>query len=568
MLVFAALFSSAIYLFSGYIVKEYLQPSFEDSLKIQMQDFTHGIDKEMITKAYNGDSQALSSLQQYLNQYKKENDVANAYILGKKQDQTFIVAISDMEDTMVDYDFVPEMTAAIGGESALSDIYSDEYGTYKSYFAPIDGVNAIFGLDKDAGFINQLKNYNLILTLILGGLMLLAGIAMAWIISKMISKPIKTISAHAEVVAAGNLSVAELNQNRNDELGDLAAHFNQMVADLRTMILEVGSQSDHVASTSEELSASAEETSQSISEASHMVQQISMASSDQQQRLVELEDSSELLSTHMQELTKETAATSQLSEDAADVANQGTDSIRTAIDQMTIIDENVSKSADVVAKLHTESKEIADIVMTISAIAEQTNLLALNASIEAARAGAEGQGFAVVAEEVRKLAEESSKAASEIQSKTLQIQSQAENSVEVMTVGYTATKSGLTAINEANDAFTNILSTTEQSREKLASIQEPLEEMNKKIQTNASTIKEVTATTNEMFERIKGISETSEEQTAVVQEIASASETLSSMAEDLQLTIQKFNTDQVNPEVLQISEADRKSREIDQKQAI
>ncbi|UTR16364.1 methyl-accepting chemotaxis protein [Salipaludibacillus sp. LMS25] len=543
MILFALIFSSVIYYFSSHLIDDYVIPSFEDALTVNMDLMTDSLDNQLILAAHEGDTNALAELQHTLDQFQASTGVANAYVLGQSGGEEYIIALSQYEETMEAYPLSDDMHTAMGGTDAISDIYNDEFGTFKSYFSAVEGTDAILGLDRDASFVSKAKSLGITISLILAGGMIIASIVISTIITRKISQPVTTIAHHAEKVAEGNLNIEEIHITSRDELGQLSAHFNKMIRDLRKMISQVGDKATQVAATSEELSASSEQTSESVSHVSETIQMIASSSGDQQEQMEGLNDYCKALSVEMNEVANEATATAQMSEETAHAAKEGATSIDQAITHMAAINDRVSQSADVVTKLQEESRAIGEIVTIITNIADQTNLLALNASIEAARAGENGKGFAVVADEVRKLAEESGNAANQIKEKIDQVQSQAIASVEAMTEGYQAVKEGTEAVNQANESFERIEKTAIDSSNKVNSIKDALAMMDEAISANVKTISDLTEISNNVSSSIQSVSATSEEQTAIMEEVASASESLSKMAEQLQYSVQKFNTE-------------------------
>jgi methyl-accepting chemotaxis protein len=207
---------------------------------------------------------------------------------------------------------------------------------------------------------------------------------------------------------------------------------------------------------------------------------------------------------------------------------------------MLSVEEIVNDSAATVDKLGQSSQEIGQIVETISGIAEQTNLLALNAAIEAARAGEHGRGFAVVADEVRKLAEASQTAAQQITSLIAGIQKDTSDAVNSMKKGSTAVREGTSSVEQLRDAFQAI-------RNASNIVVESAQRMIGDLQTvaaDASTIGEKSASISskgrQVAEEMESVSAASEEQSASAGEIASASKALAELAQTLQNPLHKF----------------------------
>ena len=208
--------------------------------------------------------------------------------------------------------------------------------------------------------------------------------------------------------------------------------------------------------------------------------------------------------------------------------------------QMNNIEMTVSRSAQVVTKLGENSKEIGQIVETISGIAGQTNLLALNAAIEAARAGEQGKGFAVVAEEVRKLAEQSKAAAERIANLIEGIQKDTEEAVVVMNEGTAEVKVGAEVVSAAGSAFEKILEMVNHVNRQSKEIATTMEEMANGTQHIVTSVEDIDKSCKKMSDETQTVSASTEEQSAAMQEIASASRSLAVLAQELNEESAKF----------------------------
>ncbi|MBP2651690.1 MAG: mcpB 7 [Firmicutes bacterium] len=204
------------------------------------------------------------------------------------------------------------------------------------------------------------------------------------------------------------------------------------------------------------------------------------------------------------------------------------------------IEQTVNTSAQVVTKLGQRSKEIGQIVDTISGIASQTNLLALNAAIEAARAGEQGRGFAVVAEEVRKLAEQSQDAAKKIAQLIGEIQVDTDKAVVAMDNGTREVKTGADVVNTAGAAFGEIASLVTAVSDQVREISAAMQQMATGSQQIVGSVKKIDDLGKKSAGEAQGVSAAAEEQLASMEEIASSSQSLAQLAQKLQAEINTF----------------------------
>jgi len=225
---------------------------------------------------------------------------------------------------------------------------------------------------------------------------------------------------------------------------------------------------------------------------------------------------------------------------AVETAKEGSQSIAKAITQMTKIEQTVNNSARVVTKLGERSKEIGQIVDTISGIAGQTNLLALNAAIEAARAGEQGRGFAVVAEEVRKLAEQSQDATKQIAELITEIQGDTNQAVIAMTEGTYEVKVGTEVVTTTGHAFGKITTLVTQVSEQVNEISAATQQLAASSQQIVLSVQEIDGLSKNAATEAETVSAATEEQSASMSEIASSSHDLANMAQELHEATSKF----------------------------
>ncbi len=327
---------------------------------------------------------------------------------------------------------------------------------------------------------------------------------------------------------------------RGDEFGVM----NEKLAIVRKVINELikkaSQSSEQLAASSQELTASAHQSAQASEQVANSVTSSAGAVVEQQQLVGDAMDSINHALVSIDTMNKTVNTVSEHAELSSSQAEAGSSAVESAINQILGVEKIVNESAATVDKLGQRSKEIGQIVEAISGIAEQTNLLALNAAIEAARAGEHGRGFAVVADEVRKLAEESQGAAQKIANLIGAIQNDTDNAVKSMHDGSVAVREGSKSVEQLRANFDEIKEASIHSSKDAANmvreIQAVLEDT-QKIKSRSEKISEKGA---QVAGEMESVSAASEEQSASAEEIASASDALAQLAQDLQGELQKF----------------------------
>jgi len=365
------------------------------------------------------------------------------------------------------------------------------------------------------------------------------GMLIGFFAARSIARPIDEISLAAHKVAAGDLT-EQVYSNRQDEIGDLAAAFNAMVLNLKKLIEKVTVNAEQVAASSEELTANSEQSTQATMQIATSITDVATGAAQQTETANSASAIVEQMSAGIQQIAANASHVAESSSKVTDKARDGDRKAEEAVSQMNKIENTVNSSAQVIAKLGERSKEIGQIVDTISEISGQTNLLALNAAIEAARAGEHGKGFAVVAEEVRKLAEQSQGAAQRIADLIGQIQGETEKAVIAMNEGTQEVKIGAKVIHDTGIAFKEIMGAVGQVTDEVKAISTAIQQMASGSQQIVVSVKKIDELSKKSAGETQGISAATEEQLASMEEISTSSQALAKLAGDLQASVMKF----------------------------
>ena len=373
------------------------------------------------------------------------------------------------------------------------------------------------------------------------GILLVVGILFALLrFAATITGATERLMNHVGALAKGELNLPDLPVTTGDELGQLAANFNAMMKNIKGLIKQVASSAEQLAAASQQLTAGAHQMAESATGIASTVIEVAGGTDRQLESLAGAKQNIGIVMGDVTRMSEKAEKVANGSSATADAADRGSALMNEAMTKMAGIERSVLHSAGVVEKLGESSKQIGEIVESISAIAEQTNLLALNAAIEAARAGETGRGFAVVAEEVRKLAEQSREASEQIKERIAGVQRDTAEAVTAMQSGTTEVQEGTAAIREVGTRFEEITRMVDE-------INAQMSEMNAAIGTVAKGMDDIVGSAtmvNEITEKtadhMQSISSSSESQSASSQEIASASQSLAELATDLQNTTNKF----------------------------
>ncbi|HSQ77595.1 MAG TPA: methyl-accepting chemotaxis protein [Nitrospirota bacterium] len=369
---------------------------------------------------------------------------------------------------------------------------------------------------------------------------------------------LRTMAHTAEEVAQGDLRAEVAPKSDKDVLGNA---FKSMIGGLRGMIGEIRAGADQMSSASVQIASTSEqaalnnesaatgveETTSTMHEMSANIQNVAKNSQSQASSVSETSASVEQMVTSIQRIANTAKQFVELSEKTRKAVNAGLDAVERSVKGTDDINKAITRSADTISALGTRVEDIGRIVDVIDEIAEQTNLLALNAAIEAARAGEQGMGFAVVAEEVRKLAERSAQSTKEIAELISGIQKEAQEAVKVMEKSTQLVEKGVEMSKQVGDTLKaidgNVVEVDKYSKEIGAATQEQ-SSGSTQIAKSAENLREVTheisSATEEQASAAEQIVKTMEKMREMIHQNASGTTELASSAEQLRSQAERF----------------------------
>jgi methyl-accepting chemotaxis protein len=389
------------------------------------------------------------------------------------------------------------------------------------------------------------------------------------------------MTSAASSIAENDLSVVVQPKSTDDTLGNM---LQIMSRNLHKTISDVASATLRVKETSDQLANASDQSSQATNQISTTIQQVATGITQQAEAVNRTASSIEQMGRAIDGVargaqdqanatTKAFTMTNKLSEaikqvsgnidqvvsdsnEAAEVARNGYQTVSLTLSGMQSIKKAVDNSSRIVQEMGSRSDQIGAIVTTIEDIASQTNLLALNAAIEAARAGEAGKGFAVVADEVRKLAERSSTSTKEISGLISHIQQSVAEAVEAMNSGSKEVDAGVSLANQSGDALKNILTSSEnvnrQAKDASAAagsmaatageLVSSVETVSAVVEENTAATEQMSASSTEVMQAIENIASISEENSAAVEEVSASAEEMNAQAEEVSASASELSS--------------------------
>ncbi|MEQ6389243.1 methyl-accepting chemotaxis protein [Bacillaceae bacterium S4-13-58] len=387
--------------------------------------------------------------------------------------------------------------------------------------------------------IDEASSGILVTTLIVVVASLLVSSVIVTFVIRSIIKPITALTSSVKKISDGDLT-EEIHVISNDEVGQLTKDIIEMQSNLKNIIKNVSNASEHVTGQSEELTQAADEVREGSRQIATTMQELASGSESQANNSSELASVMDSFSSKMQEANANGQDIFKSSNDVLELTTEGSKIMKLSVDQMEIIDKIVQESVSKVKGLDSQTKEISKLVSVINDVADQTNLLALNAAIEAARAGEHGKGFAVVADEVRKLAEQVAESVKDISSIVGSIQSESTGVVDSLQGGYKEVEIGTTHIKNTGETFEAIYEAVKEMVANIQTVTDNLSVMSAHSQEMGATIQEIASVAEESAAGVEQTAASAQQASSSMEEVANNSNGLANLAEELNSVVQRF----------------------------
>jgi methyl-accepting chemotaxis protein len=348
---------------------------------------------------------------------------------------------------------------------------------------------------------------------------------------------LRTLARAADRVAAGDLSVEVQPRSERDRLG---AAFAGLVAELRAAVAQMSRTATSVANASQQVAGSSSDAGRAIDEIARALGDVAAGAERQVRSVASAQATTEQVAGATTASARDAHETSRAAAEARGTADAGAETIVRASEAMSAARDASADAGRAIRELGAKSQRIGGIVDTITAISEQTNLLALNAAIEAARAGEQGRGFAVVADEVRKLAEESQAAASSIAALVAEIRDETERTVAIVEAGAARGETGAVTVVEARDAFARIAASIEVVSERVSQVSSAVDQIAGGAAQVSTDMSEVVSVAEQSSATAQQVSAAAEQTSASTQQIAASAHELSRTAHELDELVGRF----------------------------
>ena len=368
-------------------------------------------------------------------------------------------------------------------------------------------------------------------------------IFIGYVFANKITQPIISVTDRLKVFATGDFRTDSSDDARfdsNDEIGEMRQAMRTLQSSISTMMKKVMATAQQVTDSAGQLNDSASQSAEVSNSVANSMVNVAGNCSEQFTEIETANGQVETLGQHMMNFVNTIQHSSEVVQVTQEKAVAEAKTVDGAVEQMKLIQTSVTQSAAVITELGEESDRIGKIVDTISSIAAQTNLLALNAAIEAARAGEHGRGFAVVADEVRKLAEQSSESAGEIAGLITSIQEKSQKAVAVMQEGVGRVEAGTKVVQDSGASFNEIAEMVRKVVEASQEMDNIVNALNENTKTIGGAIQTVAVKSSSVSSEAESVSAASEELTATMSEIESSSGVLAEMAKDMLKSVENF----------------------------
>ncbi|RLQ91631.1 methyl-accepting chemotaxis protein [Falsibacillus albus] len=490
----------------------------------------------------NHSQEVITQYKSQVEEFDKNKNVIQSKLMTAKEKDLFqtIVSLNEKMDTSFLDGFV--QAVADQNENETNQILNQINIIRPQVIAKLDALRDLEDKQRESAIQNTDSGlagsfFSLLISIVIASIL---GVVIILLINRPIRLNLKKVVITANEIADGRLAIEDLNYEGKDEIGQLSAAISNMKNQLLGMVKQIQDVSEQVTGQSEELTQSSNEVLTGTEQIAATMEQLSAGSEQQARTAGELMDRMKGYSQSISDTNEIGKNVAGISHEVLEKTNHGSELMKDSITVMNQIYQTVEDASAKVAGLESQSREISTLVEVIQGIADQTNLLALNAAIEAARAGEHGRGFAVVADEVRKLAEEVTDSLSGIVKNVEGIQTQSKLISSSLGESFEQVQKGTRSVQITGDTFETLkksiaemVNSLELTGQNLAKITNESNEMN-------SWIENIAAVTEESAAGIEQTSATVQQSTSTMEQVSISSNELAQLADRLNTLVRQF----------------------------